>query len=90
MENPGTTTDLGDDTFWNHFLALTGQDSARTRSFSRAGTHLRFCWPPDAVGFTLEYTGSLPAPFWNLVSGAGDSLVTVDTADRKRYFRLKK
>ena len=81
---------LGADTIWNHFLAMTGSDTAPTLDFSLVGNQLTLSWPTEAVGFTLEYAQNLPATSWLAVGGVVNNQVTVDASVGMRFFRLRK
>ncbi|MCX6917531.1 MAG: hypothetical protein NT167_31600, partial [Verrucomicrobia bacterium] len=52
-------------------------------------------WPTNASGFELEATSVLPATSWNVVTNAVQAYddrfaVTIDPAESRRYFRLRR
>ncbi len=55
------------------------------------GNQATISWPTDAVGFTLESTGSLTSPNWAPVSGVtANNSVTVTVGAANQFYRLRK
>ncbi len=58
-------------------------------------THARVSWSTNATGCVLEYAAALPALTWTTPTNTpeiigDDFVVTLDTASRQQFFRLRK
>lgn len=84
------STALGEETIWNHFLAMTGAPDLPALSYSLTGTQLTLSWPTGVTGFTLESAETLTATSWTPVDGVVNNQATVDASVGTRFYRLKK
>ena len=55
----------------------------------RSGNSLVISWPTSVTGFTLESTGSLPAPGWTTVGGVANNSVTITIGPAQQFYRLR-
>ena len=81
---------LSAETIAQHFLAMVGPASAPKLSYQFSGNQLTLWWPADALGFSLESCGNLPAGAWSPVSGVVNNQVTVPMTTERQFYRLRK
>ncbi|PYJ79539.1 MAG: hypothetical protein DME22_25305 [Verrucomicrobia bacterium] len=55
----------------------------------RSGNSLVISWPASVTGFTLESTGSLPAPSWTTVGGVVNNSATITIGSGNKFYRLR-
>jgi hypothetical protein len=84
-------TALSADAILGHFMAMAGAPTtAPAITISRAGTQVVLSWPESAVGYTLEFSDSLPGVLWTPVSGVVGTTATVDAGPGNRFYRLRR
>lgn len=55
----------------------------------RAGPQITLSWPPEAEGFTLEFSETVAGATWLPVPGVENHRVTVDASSGARFYRLR-
>ncbi len=82
---------LDDATIGNHFFAMTGSAMipAPVLRLERVGHQITLSWPPEAEGFTLEFSETVAGATWLPVPGVVNHQVTVDASSGARFYRLR-
>ena len=59
-------------------------------SITRSGESITISWPPEAVGYELQSSKTLPATSWDPVPGVVNNSVTIANPSENEFYRLRK